>query len=439
MPILDEVEIRLTPLNNEIVEKVKAQGIRVNLAQHNVGVSPALSTSQGKNLSNRFSPCNECNGCLVPKCGECQLCVTTSKKYCIKQNCATLNSSQRLIVNKSPDEATSVKPTELNNQAQVGIEAHLIIDVNDEIERFTDDILQVENNGVVPMETERLTGRVLSSEDTMEGNLSSCLQSEAFAKNVNKVDESQENYVETKSISLGTPNTNVLRPTQESVKVNEGPTMHAGRCNNIHANSTVIFKSQDMNPSDKFQPVTEETTTNKPLKYNSRNETDTTICRYAPLQDIASRSNKEHQDLEVIDVTVEKLDKALLNEISQTGQSTNRLSTTSSSEVGKTLPTPQNPVHDFRSEVRAAEMEIHDIVARTARVSLTSSNLDLSMAKNMLSHLRSNQGHFYVPTIKTEYVQRILLSYFYFVRLKDEESCQQLQGKFKEIGLKGVY
>ena len=86
-------------------------------------------------------------------------------------------------------------------------------------------------------------------------------------------------------------------------------------------------------------------------------------------------------------------------------------------------------VPDFQTQLRNAEKELHDMVQRTARISLTSSNLDLSMAKNLLKELKSDKGYFFSPEIKTEYVKKVLLSYFYFVRMKDAESCKELHGK----------
>ena len=417
-------------MNNEIVEKVKAQGIRVNLAPHKSNVSSALNTGQTKKVSEHLPPCTQCDGCLVSVCGECQLCLTSSKKYCIKQKCTTINSSQRLINNTSSDESYLVEQTELNDQPQVGIHGDLIVNINDEIEPFTDGILPAANNEVVIMETKQVSGKDLSLEDKVNGELSSRLETGGIVKNVN-VTKSQKNDVEIKLTSTETSNANKIPHTTEAARVVGGPRMQDVRSNNIYTSSTVIFKSQDLKRSDKSQQVIEGIT-KETLKYNSENEGDITRARI-PVQELESNPNNEKNETEIIDVTVEKLDNALLNELSQTAECTDRLSMTHSSEGNEPLPIPQKPVKDFRSKVRTAEMEIHEKVARTARVSLTSSNLDLSMAKNMLSHLRSNQGYFYVPTIKTEYVQKVLLSYFYFVRLKDEESRHQLQGKLEEF------
>ena len=131
----------------------------------------------------------------------------------------------------------------------------------------------------------------------------------------------------------------------------------------------------------------------------------------------------------MIDITIEELDNALLGELSPTDQNKMPGSGACTSETNETTQGIAQGETDFLSEVRKEEQEIHAKVARTARVNLTSSNLNLAMARNMLNQLKSEKGYFYVPEIKSEQVQRVLLSYFYFVRLKDEDSCKQLQGR----------
>ena len=133
----------------------------------------------------------------------------------------------------------------------------------------------------------------------------------------------------------------------------------------------------------------------------------------------------------IVDVTVEELDKAIEREISQNKihDTENIPNNDNVKECDTTKENSVNIVPDFQTQLRNAEKELHDVVQRTARISLTSSNLDLSMAKNLLKELKSDKAYFFSPEIKTEYVKKVLLSYFYFVRMKDAETCKELHGK----------
>ena len=144
-----------------------------------------------------------------------------------------------------------------------------------------------------------------------------------------------------------------------------------------------------------------------------------------------SQSSNELNENIIVDVTVEELDKAIEREISQNKRhdTENLPNNDSVKECDTTKEDSANIVPDFQTQLRNAEKELHDMVQRTARISLTSSNLDLSIAKNLLKELKSDKGYFFSPEIKTEYVKKVLLSYFYFVRMKDAESCKELHGK----------
>ena len=370
--IHNELKIRLTPLNNEIVENAKAQGIKVNLAMHDFRQHHISSTSHAKNL------------CRDHK---------------------------------------SVESKELNNLTEV--RGHFITDVEDEIQPCANENSAVKNKEELLMQIEPLK-KELAKRDNKDSELSARLQAELGAKKSN-LDELQQITHQIDSAAKESSTMNPLQSNEQASKEIENSKIHFVNGNTTNEYYKAISKVRDFGLSEKAKKVKEETTTNKPLRKNGEIQGQST-GKIKSLQDISNEVSDEQKGIKTVDVTVEELDKALLNEVSQKGTSSDRLPITSIPGTDKTHIS-QSPVDDFQSEVRAAEMQIHEIVSRTARVSLTSSNVNLSMAKNILNHLRSNKGYFYVPTIKTEYIQRILLSYFYFVRLKDEESCKQLQGK----------
>ena len=155
------------------------------------------------------------------------------------------------------------------------------------------------------------------------------------------------------------------------------------------------------------------------------------IERFSSPSQNSQKSLKDEERYNILDVTVEELDNALLKELPQTNKGHNQPESFIEDKKDIELNTPCN----FSSEVRNMESKIHEMVSNTARVALTSSNLDLNMAKNMLRQLKSDTGHFYDTAILTKDIKRILLSYFYFVRLKDEKSRQELQGIIFTIDL----
>ena len=378
--ILDKLEVRLMPLNNEIINKAKAQGIRVELG----GLpTSALSSHSRQTASN------------------------SNNKKTIKEQC-----------NKFEMET----PAELNSQVnELGTTGNLLVNVLDEVD---DEILPVVLGAAVSNDQEEFMGDI-ADDDGGEVPSKGKIAAEIRVKSPSKLFP------------------NILR-NMKAVEVNEHSKTLQNK-NAIYSNQTVIPSNSSNLATRENDPAEFQRTKDKEQTF--RNVTDISHPVESPnlIPTDLNRSNslKSHQqNSDVIDVTVEKLHKALLNEISNTNERLGEkllAATPLGDKCANSSPIPPNHAQDFFNEVRATELEMHEIASRTARVSLTSANLDLATARNMLKQLKSDQGFFFVPNIKSEYVRKVLLSYFYFVRLKDEESCQQLQEKinleYKETGM----
>ena len=335
-PVLREIEIRLMPLDTNMIKKVKAQGIKVNL-------------SRPKKTSRKSRPKKESPWQL-------------SQYETIEKKPLSTNLSSSLVDEIDP----------LTDNFLSKLEENLM---------ETEDMLhdEVISNNIQPVLSNK------ESENKIENLLT-------FKLNVNKID----------SVTQTSLNSETKLETYE-------------------LKSFITSKPSDLSTAKNAKQLH---TDNMTLSSNKLELGIGTERRNPTKQDsIKSPSGMDRYD--ILDVTVEELDNALLKELPQAERSVNHPGKLIDEERGIQVKSPL----DFSTEVRNMESEIHNIVSSTARVSLTSSNLDLTMAKNMLKQLSSEKGYFYEPSIRTKDINRILLSYFYFVRLKDEKSCQELQGK----------
>ena len=389
-----EVEVRLTPLDKEIIDKLKSEGIKVNLSR------PKMSSLKTLTTVPITKPCNQCNGCLISKCKTCPLCITTAGQSCSKQKCEQINSYENTtagIVSTQPHGNHNDTINDLNS-------------INDrcrnEIGHITDEFLEEENRSV-PIETE----------DHKNDEIKSVPKSVMLTKGGSNMIEPEKNSDIIDAPSIERLNSNALLPDKPVEPSFPPSKLQTVLSSDLNSDAPVTAQAKNLNTYeiDKDDSrVNISIDTGHDINPKKTDQVGPCLGQENGLIDSGIQS-----------VTVQELDNALLKENSQTENFKNSLNM----EGDEGLPIPQNTIQNFQSKVKNAEMEIHDIVGRTARVNLTSSNLNLSMAKNMLKQLQSDKGYFYSPAVKTEHVQRILLSYFYFVRLKDKESCQQLQGK----------
>ena len=323
--MLNEIEIRLMPLDKEMIDRVKSQGIKVNL-------------SRPKKVSRKHRP---------------------------KESAWQLSKNE--IGGKK------LSRTDLSHSLM------------DETDPLTDNML------------DEINQNVMETDDILHDEVTSTVVSEKSYRVKEKICE------DTRSLQLSDRNINSVLESNLNFK------------NDEHELSNTL----NLEPSKILA-------TKRVERLNSSNS-GIDVERISPLNEDSSSSLTGVQTYNILDVTVEELDNALLKELPKKERHHNHLGKII--DTGKNVGVTQTTPYDFASEVRSAENEIHDMVSNTARVGLTSFNLDLNMAKNMLKQLKSENGHFYDTAIPTKSINRILLSYFYFVRLKDEKSCQELQGK----------
>ena len=338
-PVLREIEIRLMPLDTNMIKKVKAQGIKVNLSR--------------------------------PK--------KTSRKYRPKKE-SPWQLSQYETIEKKP------------------LNTNLSSSLVDEVDPLTDNFLS------------KLEENLMESDDMLHD-----LHDEVISNNIQPVLSNKESENKNENLSTFKLNVNKINSIPER---NLNP---EAKLETYELKSFITSKPSDISIAKNTKKLhTEKTALN-----SNKPETGTGIERLNPSTQDSVKSPSGMERYDILDVTVEELDNALLKELPQVERGVSQPAKLVDNEKGLQVKSPI----DFSSEVRNMESEIHDIVSSTARVSLTSSNLDLAMAKNMLKQLSSEKGYFYEPSIRTKDVNRVLLSYFYFVRLKDENSCRELQGK----------
>ena len=335
-PVLREIEIRLMPLDTNMIKKVKAQGIKVNLSR--------------------------------PK--------KTSRKYRPKKE-SPWQLSQYETIEKKP------------------LNTNLSSSLVDEVDPLTDNFLS------------KLEENLMETEDM--------LHDEVISNNIQPVLSNKDSENKNENLLTFKLNVNKINSVSET---NLNPET---KLETYELKSFITSKPSDLSTAKKTKQLhTDNTALN-----SNKLEPGIGIERLNPPKQDSIKRPSGMERYDILDVTVEELDNALLKELPQAERGVNHSGKLIDEERGTQAKSPL----DFSTEVRNMESEIHDIVSSTARVSLTSSNLDLGMAKNMLKQLSSEKGYFYEPSIRTKDINRILLSYFYFVRLKDEKSCRELQGK----------
>ena len=340
-----EIELRLTPLDREQIQKAKAQGIKVN-----------LSTAKRVPRYNRTKK---------------------ESPWQLSKNEFSMKKPSKISV--SPRSSSPL----------------------DEIDPLTKDSM-----------LSKLDQNLLETEDILRDEMMSTPQPDDSNKDKDKLSE--------KSHSL----------EEDDGKINSLPEsdLNPEKKNDTYELSYFLNRKPNViSESKKF----ERFSTNKIGLSSNALGSGVGIERLSSPSQNSQKSLKDEERYNILDVTVEELDNALLKELPQTNKGQNPPESFIEDKKDIELNTPCN----FSSEVRIMESKIHEMVSNTARVALTSSNLDLNMAKNMLRKLKFETGHFYDTAILTKDIKRILLSYFYFVRLKDEKSRQELQGIIFTIDL----